>query len=159
MYAVISTGGKQYKVSAGDEVFVERLSGDEGKKLNFDVLAINADGKGLVFGSPFVKEATVAGTIIKNGKGKKITVFTYKPKKGEKRKLGHRQPYSKVQITELKYKDLSESIKDSKIKAENKNTDETAKKAKDKALEKTTSDGQLKAKTKKTVADASKKSK
>ncbi len=153
MYAVISTGGKQYRVSAGDEVFVERLSGDEGKKIKFDVLAINADGKSLVYGSPFVKEAAVSGLIIKNGKGKKITVFTYKPKKGEKRKLGHRQPYSKVQITELKYKDLSESVENSKVKAKNKDTDKIAKKAKDKTLEKTTSDSQLKTKTKKVEAD------
>lgn len=118
MYAVISTGGKQYKVSTGNEIFVEKLPSEEGKKVKFDVVAINVDGKNLVCGAPFVKDATVTGEVRKNGKAKKITVFTYKPKKGEKRKMGHRQPYSKVCITELKYKDSVESIKvaDSKKK-------------------------------------------
>ncbi len=112
MYAIIQTGGKQYKVSTGDEIFVEKLSAEVGSKVSFDVLAMNTGEDTLVYGSPFVNDASVTAEISKNGKGKKITVFTYKPKKGEKRKLGHRQPYSKVVITELKYKDIVESKAD-----------------------------------------------
>ncbi len=141
MYAVISTGGKQYKVSTGDEIFVEKLSSEEGKKVKFDVIAINADGENLVCGAPFVKDATVTGEVRKNGKAKKITVFTYKPKKGEKRKMGHRQPYSKVCITALKYKDLVESIKvsNSKVTGSKKTgTNEASKKKTTSATKKST---------------------
>ncbi len=83
MYAIIETGGKQYKVQAGDVVFIEKL----------DV--------GVVVGTPTVAGATVTAKVLKNGKAKKITVFTYKPKKNEKRKLGHRQPYTKVEISAI----------------------------------------------------------
>ncbi len=99
MYAIIVTGGKQYKVANGDVVFVEKLDAEENAEITFDkVLAVGSDD-GITVGAPYVEGATVAGKVLKNGKGKKITVFTYKPKKNEKRKKGHRQPYTKVEIT------------------------------------------------------------
>ena len=98
MYAVIETGGKQYQVKAGDEVFIEKLDAEADEKVTFDkVMMIGDEGKTTV-GSPYVDGATVSAKVLKNGKAKKITVFTYKPKKGEKTKIGHRQPYTKVQI-------------------------------------------------------------
>ena len=98
MYAVIETGGKQYQVKAGDEVFIEKLDAQADEKVTFDkVMMVGDEGKTTV-GAPYVEGATVSAKVLKNGKAKKITVFTYKPKKGEKRKIGHRQPYTKVQI-------------------------------------------------------------
>lgn len=97
MYAVIETGGKQYKVENGDVVFVEKLAAEEESTVEFKVVAIGGE-EGLKVGTPYVDGASVSGKVLKNGKGKKITVFTYKPKKSEKRKMGHRQPYTKVQI-------------------------------------------------------------
>ena len=97
MYAIITTGGKQYKVSDGDVIYVEKLNADDNSTVEFDVVAIAAEN-GLKVGTPLVKGAKVTGTVLKSGKGKKISVMTYKPKKGEKRKLGHRQPYTKVEI-------------------------------------------------------------
>lgn len=98
MYAIIETGGKQYKVSEGDLVFVEKLDAKENDTIAFDkVIAVSGDN-GLTVGSPYVSGASVKATVVKNGKNKKITVFTYKPKKGSARKLGHRQPYTKVRI-------------------------------------------------------------
>ena len=97
MYAIIETGGKQYKVSEGDVVFIEKLEAAEGETYTFDKVLVVSDGE-TVFGSPYVEGANVTATVVKNGKGKKIYVMTYKPKKNEKRKLGHRQPYTKVQI-------------------------------------------------------------
>ena len=100
MYAIIETGGKQYRVEKGDVIFVEKLNAVEGEEVTFDkVVAVK--NTTLKVGKPFVKDAFVKGTVVKNGKGKKITVFTYKPKKGCARKMGHRQPYTKVQITEI----------------------------------------------------------
>ena len=99
MFAVIETGGKQYKVNEGDVIFIEKLGDvNEGDKVTFDkVLAVSTDS-GFVAGNPTVAGATVTATVVKNGKAKKIYVMTYKPKKNEKRKIGHRQPYTKVQI-------------------------------------------------------------
>ena len=98
MYAVIETGGKQYQVKAGDEVFIEKLNAEADEKGTFDkVMMVGDEGKTTV-GAPYVEGATVSAKVLKNGKAKKITVFTYKPKKGEKTKIGHRQPYTKVQI-------------------------------------------------------------
>ncbi|MFR6065444.1 MAG: 50S ribosomal protein L21 [Eubacterium sp.] len=97
MYAVIVTGGKQYKVSEGDVLYVEKLGVEADEEITFDtVLAVN-DGNGIKAGKDCAN-ATVTAKVIKNGKAKKITVFTYKPKKNEKRKMGHRQPYTKVEI-------------------------------------------------------------
>ena len=100
MYAIIETGGKQYRVENGDVIFVEKLNAAEGEEVTFDkVIAVK--NSTLKVGKPYVKDAFVKGTVVKNGKGKQITVFTYKPKKGSARKMGHRQPYTKVQITEI----------------------------------------------------------
>ena len=100
MYAVIETGGKQYKVEAGNTVFIEKLDVEAESEVTFDkVIAIGSDD-GIKVGDD-VKKATVTGKVIKNGKGKKITVFTYKSKKNEKRKKGHRQPYTQVEIAAI----------------------------------------------------------
>ena len=98
MYAVIETGGKQVRVQEGDIVFIEKLNGEADAAVTFDkVVAVGTD-EGIKVGTPYVEGAAVSAKVLKNGKGKKITVFTYKPKKGEKRKMGHRQPYTQVQI-------------------------------------------------------------
>ena len=101
MYAIIETGGKQYKVENGDVIFIEKLEVEADSTITFDkVIAIGADD-GIKVGAPYVDGATVTAKAIKNGKGKKITVFTYKPKKDAKRKMGHRQPYTKVEISAI----------------------------------------------------------
>ncbi|MFU0833321.1 MAG: 50S ribosomal protein L21 [Oscillospiraceae bacterium] len=100
MFAVIETGGKQYKVQKDDVVFVEKLAAEKDSTVQFPVLAVVSED-GTKFGTPYVEGATVTAKVLKEGKGKKITVFTYKPKKNEKRKMGHRQPYTKVQIVEI----------------------------------------------------------
>ncbi len=98
MYAIIETGGKQYRVEQGDVVFIEKLNANTDDVVTFDkVIILENEGKTKI-GAPYVKGATVTAKVLKNGKAKKITVFTYKPKKDSKRKLGHRQPYTKVQI-------------------------------------------------------------
>lgn len=98
MYAIIESGGKQYQVSEGDIIFVEKLDVEEGSDITIDkVIAVGKDD-GIVIGAPYVEGATVDANAVKNVKGKKITVFTYKPKKDSKRKLGHRQPYTKLEI-------------------------------------------------------------
>ncbi|MBQ7106480.1 MAG: 50S ribosomal protein L21 [Clostridia bacterium] len=100
MYAIIETGGKQYRVEPGDVIYVEKLDAEAEAEVIFDkVVAVKKTT--LKVGKPYVKDAIVKGTVVKNGKGKKITVFTYKPKKGSARKMGHRQPYTKVQINEI----------------------------------------------------------
>lgn len=100
MYAVIETGGKQYRVQEGDVVFVEKLTVSEGDQYTFDkVLAISKDGD-LTTGNP-VSGASVSAKVLGQGKDKKIIVFKYKSKKGERKKQGHRQPYTKVQIEKI----------------------------------------------------------
>lgn len=100
MYAVIETGGKQYKVQNGDVIYVEKLAAEDNTEVQFQVVALG-DDNGLKVGTPYVDGASVTGKVLKTGKGKKITVFTYKPKKGSKRKMGHRQPYTKVEISAI----------------------------------------------------------
>lgn len=101
MYAVIETGGKQYKVEAGDVLFIEKLDVEADSELTFDkVLAVGSDD-GIKTGAPYVAGATVTAKAVKNGKSKKIVVMTYKAKKNEKRKKGHRQPYTKVEISAI----------------------------------------------------------
>ncbi|MBR2670668.1 MAG: 50S ribosomal protein L21 [Oscillospiraceae bacterium] len=101
MYAVLATGGKQYKVSEGDVIYVEKLSGEAGDEVVFDkVLAVGGDK--IVAGNPYIDGATVTGKIVKQGKSKKVTVFTYRPKKDSKRKMGHRQLFTKVEIGAIK---------------------------------------------------------
>ena len=100
MFAVIETGGKQYKVQNGDDIYVEKLAQEENSEVKFQVVALGGEN-GLKIGTPYVEGASVTGKVLKNGKGKKITVFTYRPKKGSKRKMGHRQPYTKVEISAI----------------------------------------------------------
>jgi large subunit ribosomal protein L21 len=101
MYAIIETGGKQYKVKEGDVIYVEKLAAAEGETVTFDrVLAVSGD-KGFVAGTPTVSGAKVTGKVEKHVKGAKIVVFKYKPKKNERRKQGHRQPYTKVTIERI----------------------------------------------------------
>ena len=100
MKAIILTGGKQYTVAEGDVLFVEKLNAETEATVKFAVLAI-LDGENTKFGTPVVEGAAVEAKVVKNGKGKKITVLKYKPKKGEKKKIGHRQPYTKVEITKI----------------------------------------------------------
>ena len=101
MYAVIETGGKQYKVAEGDTVFVEKLGLDEGAEVTFEKVAALGKEDGLVVGVPFVEGAKVVAKVLKNGKDRKIMVFKYKAKKNERRRKGHRQPYTKVQVEKI----------------------------------------------------------
>ena len=101
MFAIIETGGKQYKVNEGDIVFIEKLDVAEGESVTFDRVLVLSAAEGLKVGTPVVEGAKVTASVLKNGKGKKIHVMTYKPKKNEKRHIGHRQPYTKVQITAI----------------------------------------------------------
>ena len=98
--AVIESGGKQYKVLEKDEIFVENLGLGVGSVTELNVVAFFKDGSA-VFGDPFVKGAVVKASVLKNGKCKKITVFTYKAKKNQKRKKGHRQPFTKLRIDSI----------------------------------------------------------
>ena len=99
MKAIIETGGKQYYVSEGDVIYVEKLDAEAGKKVVFDKVLM-ANG---VSGNPSVKGATVEGEVVKQGKGKKLTIFTYVPnKKSTRKKQGHRQPYTKIEIKKIK---------------------------------------------------------
>lgn len=101
MYAVIQTGGKQYKVSEGDVIYVEKLSVEEGETYTFeDVLAVSG-AAGFRAGTPTVEGASVTAIVVKHGKGKKLTIIRYKAKKNEKKKMGHRQPYTKLQIQSI----------------------------------------------------------
>ena len=102
MYAIIETGGKQYQVKEGDEIFIEKLEANADDTVTFDkVIAVNNDSS-LTVGAPYVAGAAVEAKVIKNGKSKKITVFTYKAKKGSShKKQGHRQPYTEIKITAI----------------------------------------------------------
>ena len=102
MYAIIESCGKQYKVAEGDVVFFEKLDVEEGKKVTFDkVILVSNDGK-IEVGTPNVKGVKVEGKVVSHGKGKKIRVYKYKAKKNYRRTQGHRQPYTKVEITSIK---------------------------------------------------------
>ncbi len=100
MYAIIEACGRQYKVKEGDVVFFEKLEEDEGDKVVFDKVVLISDKKTEV-GTPYVKNAKVEGKVLEHTKGKKIVVFKYKPKKGYQNKKGHRQNYTKVEITKI----------------------------------------------------------
>ena len=99
MKAVIVTGGKQYTVSEGDVLYIEKLEAEE--TVTFEQVLAVLDGENSKIGTPVVEGASVEAKVIKTGKGKKITVFRYKAKKNEKKKQGHRQPYTKVEITAI----------------------------------------------------------
>lgn len=102
MYAIIEACGKQYKVAEGDVVFFEKLDAEEGKKVTFDKVILVSDDKKVQVGNHYVKGIKVEGKVVSHGKGKKILVFKYKAKKNYRRTQGHRQPYTKVEITNIK---------------------------------------------------------
>ena len=103
MYAIVEISGKQYKVQEGDIVFVDRLENEEeGKKVTFDKVILVSNDKKIEVGAPYVKGIKVEGKVVSHGKGKKILVYKYKAKKNYRRTQGHRQPYTKVEITKIK---------------------------------------------------------
>lgn len=99
MYAIIETGGKQYKVAQGDVIFVEKLDVKEGDEVTFDKVLMAGEGADVKVGTPVVEGATVTAKVLKNGKAKKVLVFKMKRKKNERKKRGHRQPFTKIEIT------------------------------------------------------------
>ena len=101
MYAVFQSGGKQYKVSAGDEVKVEKLPGEVGEDVVFDKVLLVSDGADVQIGSPFLGDAKIVGRIARHDKARKINVFKYKRRKGYRKARGHRQPYTLVHIQDL----------------------------------------------------------
>ena len=101
MHAIIETGGKQYKVAEGDTLYIEKLNVEAGETVTFDKVLAVVDGDNAKFGAPTVNGASVTANVVKNGKGKKVLVFKYKPKKNYRRRHGHRQPYTKVEITKI----------------------------------------------------------
>lgn len=101
MYAIIETGGKQFRVQEGDAIYVEKLNVEAGSTVTFDrVLVVSGEGT-LKVGTPVVAGATVEATVEKQGKSKKVVVFKYKPKKCYSKKMGHRQAYTKVVINKI----------------------------------------------------------
>ncbi len=100
MYAIIATGGKQYKVSEGDVITIEKLDADEGASVTFDEVLVLNDGQ-LKAGNPTVSGASVTGSVLENGKAKKVIVYKYKPKTGYHKKNGHRQSYTRVKIEKI----------------------------------------------------------
>ena len=101
MKAVIVTGGKQYTVAEGDVLFIEKLNAEADTVIKFDEVLAVLDGENSKIGAPVVEGAAVEAKVVKNGKGKKLTIFKYKAKKNEKKKMGHRQPYTKVEIVKI----------------------------------------------------------
>lgn len=101
MNAIIVTGGKQYKVSEGDVIYIEKLDNEAGDTVKFEQVLAIIDGEKATFGAPVVEGASVEAKIVKNGKGKKIHIFKYNPKKGYRKRQGHRQPYTKVEIGKI----------------------------------------------------------
>lgn len=123
MYAVIETGGKQYKVQEGDVITVEKLKAEAGDTITFDKVLLMSDGKEVKVGTPYLAEA-VTGSVVENGKGKKVIIFKYKAKKDYRKKQGHRQPYTMVKIESLGGSKQSAPKKASAPKAEEAPKDE-----------------------------------
>ncbi len=101
MTAIIETGGKQFKVAEGDTLFIEKLDVTAGDAITFDKVLAVIDGDNATFGAPMVEGAKVEASVVKNGRGKKIRIFKYNPKKGYRKRQGHRQPYTKVTIGKI----------------------------------------------------------
>ena len=101
MHAIIENGGKQYKVAEGDTLFIEKLPAEAGDAVTFRKVLAVIDGDKLTVGTPVVEGAKVEANVVKNGKGKKVMIFKYNPKKGYRRRQGHRQPYTKVTIGKI----------------------------------------------------------
>ena len=104
MYAIIETGGKQLKVEAGQAIYVEKLAAEAGEKVTFDKVVLVSDEGKIQVGNPYVANAKVEGKVVSHGRGKKILVFKYKAKKNERKTRGHRQDYTKVEISSIKVK-------------------------------------------------------
>jgi len=104
MYAIIETGGKQYKVQEGDIITVEKLPIDTGTAYSFDKVLSVADGDKATFGAPYIKGASVAASVLGDGKGKKVVVYKFKSKKNHHRKKGHRQPFTRLKIDSINAK-------------------------------------------------------
>ena len=130
MYAIIESCGKQYKVAEGDVVFFEKLEAEEGKKVTFDNVILVSDDKKVEVGAPYVKGVKVEGKVVSHGKGKKILVYKYKAKKNYRRTQGHRQPYTKVEITKIRT--AAEKVEKEEVKAEAKTAAKTETKVADK---------------------------
>ena len=103
MQAIIVTGGKQYNVKEGDVIYIEKLAAEADTTVTFDQVLAIVDGENTKFGTPVVEGAKVDATVVKNGKGKKIRIFKYTPKKGYRKRQGHRQPYTKVEIGKITF--------------------------------------------------------
>ena len=101
MYAIIETGGKQYRVQNGDQIAVEKLNVEAGEAVVFDKVLVVGEGAEAKVGAPYVAGTTVEGKVVENGKGKKVIIFKYKAKKDYRKKQGHRQPYTLVEITAI----------------------------------------------------------
>jgi len=101
MHAVFETGGKQYRVTEGDTLFIEKLDAEASSEVTFDRVLAVTNGETTQFGAPTVAGATVTAEVLKNGKAKKVIVYKMKPKKGYRRKQGHRQPYTQVKINKI----------------------------------------------------------
>ena len=101
MYAIVKTGGKQYKVAEGDVLSIEKLEAEVGSEVSFEVLML-VDGADIKVGKPVVEGAAVTAKVVEHGKGPKVTIFKYKPKKDYRKTQGHRQPYTKVEVLSVK---------------------------------------------------------
>ena len=101
LYAIIKTGGKQYKVAEGSEVIIEKLDVEEGSSVTFEEVLVVGEGEEIKIGRPFVEGAKVTGSVVKNGKGPKLRIFKYKHKTNYRRRQGHRQPFTKVKIEKI----------------------------------------------------------
>ncbi len=117
MYAIIESCGKQYKVTEGDVVFFEKLDAEEGKKVTFSNVVLVSNDEKVQVGNPYVKGVKVEGKVVSHGKAKKIIVFKMKAKKNYRRKQGHRQPYTKVEITAIKTATAKKAEKAEEVKA------------------------------------------
>ena len=154
MYAVLETCGRQYKVEKDDVVFFEKLDVEEGKKVTFDKVMLLADNGKVTVGTPYVSGVTVEGKVVGNGRGKKIHVFKYKAKANERKTIGHRQDYTKVEITSISSKSASASTKSeakaekTEVKAEAKKEATTEAKVEKKTTTKTESKTTKKSETK-----------
>ena len=103
MYAVVQTGGKQYRISEGDVICVEKLNAEAGSEVSLDEVLVIGSEEGLKIGKPFVEGACIKAEVVENGKGKKVVIYKYKAKKDSHKKQGHRQPYTKLQIKEIAF--------------------------------------------------------
>jgi large subunit ribosomal protein L21 len=109
MYAIIETGGKQYRVSEGDVITTEKLNLADGDKVTFDKVMLISDGSEVKAGTPYIEGASVVGEVCETGKGDKVIVFKYKAKKNYRKKQGHRQPYTKVKIESVNAENMNSS--------------------------------------------------